>query len=309
MPKISEEEVKKLGKKIHKYHEQGNTSSMSEALSALKQQPMTVDILKSTKIGYRLNQLRQSVTDKDVKQQIRNLIKHWKSIADNQPATVQSANTQRASSGDTDRASNGQENIKSSSGKQDKQKQEKQQQQQPEIVKQASDIPLQTTGDAHRDKMRQMLAKHLKNNFSEVFHQRCNECAENLETELYKEYGGNSTKLRTQFMSKLSNLKDPKNPTLRTSFIQNVYSAAEIAKMTPAEMASDELKASVAKLEKENLLDHQVAVNQGTETEMFVCGKCKQKKCTYTQLQTRSSDEPMTTFVYCMNCGNRWKFC
>ena len=25
------------------------------------------------------------------------------------------------------------------------------------------------------------------------------------------------------------------------------------------------------------------------------------------QAQTRSADEPMTTFVYCNECGNRWK--
>lgn len=25
------------------------------------------------------------------------------------------------------------------------------------------------------------------------------------------------------------------------------------------------------------------------------------------QVQTRSSDEPMTTFVVCNECGNRWK--
>lgn len=27
------------------------------------------------------------------------------------------------------------------------------------------------------------------------------------------------------------------------------------------------------------------------------------------QVQTRSSDEPMTTFVVCNECGNRWKVC
>ena len=27
----------------------------------------------------------------------------------------------------------------------------------------------------------------------------------------------------------------------------------------------------------------------------------------YIQLQTRSADEPMTTFVLCLECGNRWK--
>ena len=52
-----------------------------------------------------------------------------------------------------------------------------------------------------------------------------------------------------------------------------------------------------------------MAQNEGTKTDMFTCGKCKAKECTYTQLQTRSADEPMTTFVYCMACGNRWKFC
>lgn len=41
---------------------------------------------------------------------------------------------------------------------------------------------------------------------------------------------------------------------------------------------------------------------------MFRCGKCKTYETTYYQLQTRSSDEPMTTFVSCVNCGNRWKF-
>lgn len=30
-------------------------------------------------------------------------------------------------------------------------------------------------------------------------------------------------------------------------------------------------------------------------------------KCTHFQLQTRSADEPMTTFITCLNCGSKWK--
>jgi transcription elongation factor S-II len=41
---------------------------------------------------------------------------------------------------------------------------------------------------------------------------------------------------------------------------------------------------------------------------MFKCGKCKSMKTTYYQMQTRSADEPMTTFVTCTSCNNRWKF-
>ena len=42
-------------------------------------------------------------------------------------------------------------------------------------------------------------------------------------------------------------------------------------------------------------------------TDDFTCHKCKSKKCSYYQLQTRSADEPMTTFVTCLNCNARWK--
>ena len=42
-------------------------------------------------------------------------------------------------------------------------------------------------------------------------------------------------------------------------------------------------------------------------TSIFKCGKCKKNNCNYFQMQTRSADEPMTTFVTCLNCNNRWK--
>ena len=43
-------------------------------------------------------------------------------------------------------------------------------------------------------------------------------------------------------------------------------------------------------------------------TQMF-CSGCKTKtNCDYYQMQTRSADEPMTTFVTCLECDKRWKF-
>ncbi len=42
-------------------------------------------------------------------------------------------------------------------------------------------------------------------------------------------------------------------------------------------------------------------------TDTFTCGKCRKKQCTYYQVQTRSADEPMTTYVQCIPCGNKWK--
>jgi DNA-directed RNA polymerase subunit M/transcription elongation factor TFIIS len=43
------------------------------------------------------------------------------------------------------------------------------------------------------------------------------------------------------------------------------------------------------------------------EDGMFKCRRCKSLKTTYYSLQTRSSDEPMTCFVTCTECKNRWK--
>jgi transcription elongation factor S-II len=42
-------------------------------------------------------------------------------------------------------------------------------------------------------------------------------------------------------------------------------------------------------------------------TDMFVCKKCKSRRCTYYELQTRSADEPSTIFISCVDCGKHWK--
>ena len=46
---------------------------------------------------------------------------------------------------------------------------------------------------------------------------------------------------------------------------------------------------------------------QEAMTDQYKCSRCKSRKCTYYELQTRSADESMTIFITCINCGNRWK--
>ena len=43
-------------------------------------------------------------------------------------------------------------------------------------------------------------------------------------------------------------------------------------------------------------------------TDRYTCRKCKSKRCTYIQLQVRSSDEGITTYLTCLDCGQRMKF-
>jgi len=42
-------------------------------------------------------------------------------------------------------------------------------------------------------------------------------------------------------------------------------------------------------------------------TDMYTCRKCREKKCSYYELQIRSADEPMTKFIKCCNCGYEWR--
>ena len=42
-------------------------------------------------------------------------------------------------------------------------------------------------------------------------------------------------------------------------------------------------------------------------TDQFKCRKCSSRSCSYYEVQTRSADEPMTQFISCLDCGNRWK--
>ena len=48
-------------------------------------------------------------------------------------------------------------------------------------------------------------------------------------------------------------------------------------------------------------------VNLEACTDTFTCRKCKSKKCSFYQMQTRSADESMTVYVSCLDCGCRWK--
>ena len=48
-------------------------------------------------------------------------------------------------------------------------------------------------------------------------------------------------------------------------------------------------------------------VNIEATSDSFKCRKCHSTKTTHYQLQTRSADEPMTTFVTCLNCDTRWR--
>lgn len=135
------------------------------------------------------------------------------------------------------------------------------------------------------------------------------ELAERIEEAVFQAVGGVNDRYRSAVRSRLFNLRDKKNLALRENVLTGAVTAKRFASMTAEEMASDEMKKQREAFTKEAIMEHQMSVQEGTPSDMFRCGRCGKNNCTYTQVQTRSADEPMTTFVFCRTCGNRWKFC
>ena len=106
-------------------------------------------------------------------------------------------------------------------------------------------------------------------------------------------------KLRTVII----NLK--KNPYLHKKIVDKKIKAHKLAFMTHQEMIPERWKELIDK--KKIRDEHRYAPKLDANTDNFTCRKCKSSRCSYYQLQTRSADEPMTTFVTCIDCGNRWK--
>ncbi|NXR90365.1 TCEA3 protein, partial [Hypocryptadius cinnamomeus] len=173
--------------------------------------------------------------------------------------------------------------------------------------------PCYLTGDSVRDKCIEMLTAALRmdDDYKE-FSVNCEKMASEIEDHILWGLGelkSTDMKYRNRVRSRISNLKDPKNPGLRRNVLCGAIEPSLIARMTAEEMASDELKKLRSAMTQEAIREHQMAKTGGTVTDLFQCGKCKKKNCTYNQVQTRSADEPMTTFVLCNECGNRWKVC
>lgn len=130
-----------------------------------------------------------------------------------------------------------------------------------------------------------------------------------IEKAIYLEFGDINQDYKNKVRSLALNLKNKSNPGLRESVVSGELAVEKLCKMSVDAMASEEAQARDRKLAEEAIFKARGAESAQAETDMFKCGKCGGRKCTYFQMQTRSADEPMTTFVTCVSCGNHWKFC
>jgi len=280
-----EEEVISIRMKLEKMAGEGADQTQAlDLLKVLGKLSINLQILTNTRIGMTVNALRKSSSDEEIITLAKSLIKTWKKLLDNGEKKKEPVET-----------------------KFEKEKKE------TEKVRDTAREQCKGsfTGDEVRSRCRDLLLSAIKGEAlpEGIQMKRCEDIATELEEAIFKEFRQTNPKYKNQVRSRVFNLKDKKNSGLREGLLIGSITAERLAKMTSAEMASDEVKKEREQFIKQGIDDSALAVAEGTKSSLIKCGGCGKSNTTYHQAQTRSADEPMTTFVLCNECGKRWKFC
>jgi DNA-directed RNA polymerase subunit M/transcription elongation factor TFIIS len=93
------------------------------------------------------------------------------------------------------------------------------------------------------------------------------------------------------------------------SFLKRIYDnefdPEKIADLTIYDIFPDNWKTLIDNKSKRDKIKYELKPE--AMTTLFKCRKCNSRETSYYELQTRSADEPMTQFITCLNCNNRWK--
>jgi DNA-directed RNA polymerase subunit M/transcription elongation factor TFIIS len=107
------------------------------------------------------------------------------------------------------------------------------------------------------------------------------------------------------YLSHLKSILENLSDKLIEDVNNEVIKAHTISFMTHQELNHEKWAKLIEEKSKRD--KNKFEVNMAASTETFTCRKCKGKNCTFYLQQVRSADEPMTCFVTCLDCGNRFK--
>ena len=112
------------------------------------------------------------------------------------------------------------------------------------------------------------------------------------------------SKLRS-FYSNVSSTSYVKNNTFKQKILDGTIDIDKISELSVYDICPENWAELLDKKIKRDKLKYEMKPK--AMTDQFKCRKCSSRSCSYYEVQTRSADEPMTQFITCLDCGNRWK--
>jgi transcription elongation factor S-II len=150
------------------------------------------------------------------------------------------------------------------------------------------------------------------NLFNEILNDKCRaeeveECIFKHAKELHETW--DNPKFRKTYCIKVRTIKfnfiNPQNPSFLKKVLNNELSINKIPNMQCYEMFPELYEPIFEKIAKQHLMA-KIDINE-VEDGLFKCPKCKSMKSTFYSLQTRGADEPMTSYIKCLECDYHWK--
>ena len=92
------------------------------------------------------------------------------------------------------------------------------------------------------------------------------------------------------------------NNTLKNKILNNEIDTQQIAFLSPHQLNPEKW---FKLIESKRIREYNE--NNVETTDTYLCNKCGNRRCKVSIMQTRSADEPSTTFVVCLVCYNTFK--
>ena len=153
------------------------------------------------------------------------------------------------------------------------------------------------------------IRKSVEKRLSKVFNKKISKKIENSIfdfSEQYSEIQGTPFLIEQIYEDKveeiLCHFESNSNTDLINNIKKNIIDPSNVAHLKPQELNPDKYEKITKKKEIEEFNK-----NNQASTDFFQCKKCKKRKCKIEEKQTRAGDEPATTFVECLECGNKWR--
>ncbi len=105
-------------------------------------------------------------------------------------------------------------------------------------------------------------------------------------------------------MTNIEDIPGINNHTFKKDLTEGKINPKYVAFLSPAQIHPVKWQYLIKKREYIEQRENNISYS-----DAYKCYKCGESKCKISQAQTRSADEPMTTFVTCLVCHNTFKFC